>query len=121
VILNPAAIKRCCQQGFALLEFSLSLLTGLSLALFFLSLIYTGLAQLWLGQVTYDAAICLAEGKVEKNCEEELKLKAAWVGARAERARLNQRPLSWTVNVDWKLAKGIELSTRRSLAQRDLP
>lgn len=110
-------MKHLCQRGFALLEFSLSSLTSLSLVIFFVSLCYTSLARLWLNQATYEAAICLSQGQAPRKCEVELLAKGSWMGAEAKKTELKVRSKNWNVVVDWRLLKGIELSTHRDLYQ----
>lgn len=111
-------MKNWGQRGFALLEFVFSSLTSISLVVFFLSLCYTSLARLWLGQATYDAVICLSQGQANTECEKKLTAKAKWIGAQPESIELQAQSRHWRVNVDWKLLKGIEFSTQSKLNQK---
>ncbi len=111
-------LRALCEKGFALIEFSLSLLTSLSIAVFFISLIYTAAAKLWLNQVTYDAVICLAQGEAKQVCEVRLRTKARWVGASLDKAQYKIHSRAWALRVGWKLPKGISLHTASDLNQR---
>lgn len=108
---------RNSNRGYALIEFAFSALTCASVLVFFLTLLYTAIAKLWLSQLTYEAAICLAQGRASSQCEFRLKDRAAWAQAEVHHLNLHQRSRIWRVEAEWRLLRGIRLSTEKTLTQ----
>lgn len=107
-------------KGFASIETALSLITSLSVVVFFLTFIYTAVAKVWLHHITYEAVVCQAEAQPQATCELTLRKRGLWAQARLHLSKWQKSPHHWSLYVEWKLLKNIHLQTQAKILQSRL-